>query len=1078
MHLIGLSELKGSRTDRLQQLRCADRNWSIWAHDQTGFLVSRNRFPDFKPVASSWTFTAAELNDTTICIAVYFPPRNSPRWEENNSDVWSELEKIFEILVAFPEHSIAIGGDFNIRQDIPNSYWNRLIERMRKFHLFHSILPQGSATYYGPGGNSCVDHIFVSEELPQHSLVLDVRQQRGVSTDHLMVIVTPLLVEPSERPLESKRFDLKRFVHLSKKLMNANNFETFHNKLVECYDKAHCPVQTPSTDLSLMVSRLRALLKSQSSNVKHKIRSLRRRIRVSQRKIFLQESDRVRRLFATGRLNSRSSWREVKSLLTLNPMPCRISRLQDSKDPVIIAGILARHFEGCFAAVPLPDNYEAPTQMEDLDDFPSVCFSLPTVRSCLTKLKKHKAPGPDGLPYEVYKSLPIQVLRHFAELLKHQYEEMQYPRHWLEGSLIPVAKPGLPSTEPRSYRPIALQSTDLKILERLALQSFTSHLDGNSVLSESQAGFRYGRGTREQIWTLSTILSISNTPPLSNSLSLYVAFLDVAKAFDTVHHQILIDKLVALRLPPELLLLIRSILTQSKRKVTISGDQAESDWFGLGAGVPQGSLLSPTLYTIFIDDVLRALEQQPEKGWFVRQTDELVFAICSLAFADDIAVLSRTETGLQHLLDICTRMGPELAFRWNADKSFVLVSGQRRRRNLQFLLDGKALRIVDEFRYLGSIVCRDGSWTKQLEASINACRAKSAYVSAQLKQLASASCFTAITLWKSLCRPVLEYGLESAVLSDADLDRLDQVQYEFFRNALQLPNQTPRCFVFASLGLRPMGERLERLRVGLAFDILHKMDNDRIPKRLFRFIQNRQWDSQLPWFQALYATLAKLGSDVDIMKCQVSDPKQPGKMLHGGEARVELRRRVGRWWDHKLRQELAARSGKPGHFLDIHKPLSRRTSMKFLQIFKRAHELACTESDIRGLTSFLRLRIGYNELSCSFHTTHFGAAWTRRCDRCRTADETPVHFFWECEKYREIRDRFISLMRRLFEKRQSEVQFDALMEKESSFVMTSILRLDGEQPLSELSLEDQATLCLLTARYIGQLFRIRGSRFH
>jgi hypothetical protein len=186
-----------------------------------------------------------------------------------------------------------------------------------------------------------------------------------------------------------------------------------------------------------------------------------------------------------------------------------------------------------------------------------------------------------------------------------------------------------------------------------------------------------------------------------------------------------------------------------------------------------------------------------------------------------------------------------------------MMSGRRCQRGLEFLLDGKALQIVDEFRYLGAITSRDGSWSKHVASAVQSCRAKSIFVSSQLQQLGSMSCFTAITLWKTLCRPLLEYGLESAVLSDDEINELDQVQFEFFRCALQMPAQTPRCFLFAALGIRSMGERLERLRVGLAFDILYRMEENRYPRKLFLYIQQKKWDVLLPWFQGLYGTLGE-----------------------------------------------------------------------------------------------------------------------------------------------------------------------------------------------------------------------------
>jgi hypothetical protein len=141
IHLIGLSELKGSNTDRIHEIRCADRNWRVWAHDQTGFLVSRKQFPDFKPVASSWTFTAAQVTATLICIAVYFPPEGSPRWTQYETNFEDELSKVTRVVEAFPDCVFLIGGDFNVRRDIPNPRWRLQNRASHPGHFLQVLMP-------------------------------------------------------------------------------------------------------------------------------------------------------------------------------------------------------------------------------------------------------------------------------------------------------------------------------------------------------------------------------------------------------------------------------------------------------------------------------------------------------------------------------------------------------------------------------------------------------------------------------------------------------------------------------------------------------------------------------------------------------------------------------------------------------------------------------------------------------------------------------------------------------------------------------------------------------------------------
>ena len=170
-----------------------------------------------------------------------------------------------------------------------------------------------------------------------------------------------------------------------------------------------------------------------------------------------------------------------------------------------------------------------------------------------------------------------------------------YPSSWKHTLVQPVPKKG-DRSNPSNYRPIALTSAVAKVFETLLNSHFIKHLESNNLLSDHQYGFRKARSTGDLLSYLTHAWSSS----LWNSGRIIVVTLDISKAFDRVWHKALLAKLPAYCFTPSFCKPISSIL--SNRFISIVVDGATSASFPVSSGVPQGSVHSPALFLLFIND--------------------------------------------------------------------------------------------------------------------------------------------------------------------------------------------------------------------------------------------------------------------------------------------------------------------------------------------------------------------------------------------------------------------------------------------------------------------------------------------
>ena len=361
--------------------------------------------------------------------------------------------------------------------------------------------------------------------------------------------------------------------------------------------------------------------------------------------------------------------------------------------------------------------------------------------------------------------------------------------------MCPMFKSG-DKQNPSNYRGISLIDSLCKVFTSILTSRLQKWCEDNNIISECQAGFRSHYSTIDHIFSLSALVQKYSHKKKGR---FYCVFIDFAKAFDTINHQVLFNSLRNIGITGKFYHVIVSMY--SKLAACVRTPTGLTSTFKCNQGTRQGCILSPQLFIVFINTLITIFESCGGKGVNITFDMDNLYA---LMFADDVSGMADTALHLQKRLDALEQFCTQTGMKVNLDKTKIMVfrhSGPLRHYEKWFF-EGKQLEVVSFYRYLGIVFTPRLSWTKAQDCLLSQGNKALMSIYSFQKKFGDMSSKDLFKLFDACIMPILCYGSE--VWGVSYCKNIENFQAKVCRWFLKVGRNVSSCMALGECGRLPL----------------------------------------------------------------------------------------------------------------------------------------------------------------------------------------------------------------------------------------------------------------------------------
>ena len=636
-------------------------------------------------------------------------------------------------------------------------------------------------------------------------------------------------------------------------------------------------------------------------------------------------------------------------------------------------------------------------------------ITLKEIHDGITSLKSGKSNGPDSILNEIirfsryYSAGCIQKIFNFC--LKSGY----FPKIWSGATITPLYKNKGSKKDPSNFRGISLTSSLGKLFTTILRNRLVSFLGENKKLHDNQSGFLPNRRTSDNLFILNQIM----TEMRAKKQTIFLTFVDLKRAYDSVNHEALMLKLLKMGLGGKFYKVLRSMYmdnnnisrensksgqdtTVSKVQSCVSLPLGNTEFFQSSVGIKQGDGLSPILFNIFLNDIVDELHENTNFGYKLDESQQ----INTLLYADDLVIFSTSfkemQLKLNQLETYCDKWQLEVSLK----KSKVLFTGRKKQPKLKY--KGGYLDYVTSFTYLGIKIHKSGI-TQQTKNEL-VMKAQKAWF--KIKYILHSNRIRSPKLFSSLfdacVKPIITYGAEIWGHTDNPQANLFQLYDKKERLHLQsckwLLNVSWKCSnigVLGELGRYPLKLDIQQKMLKYWIHLQYSIDKNSILYKTYE--KAKSLNSK--WHCAINDILKYL--NIDLKQTQ-SLSEKASQSTFFKDVKRKMKALFEKQWKEKLPKGQSNRNK------------NEEGKLRTYSIFKK--DFACEEYlyskiDLQTKTYFTKLRLSNHILQIEKGRFSKTDKASRFCTTCKDKSiEDEIHFILDCKLYTNKRNKLFDIL--------------------------------------------------------------------